>query len=100
MYQMSCDRINVIMRYEMCYFVDPEGSLLEVPVGVGLVVHEGVPAVRVHVHTLLHREVVGRKTGNLWSWKEKHNHHPAHRTRLVLLSLRRCPEFHDRVFRL
>ncbi len=34
-------------------------------------VHERVPAVRIHICCLLYCEVVGWKAANLWAWEEK-----------------------------
>lgn len=34
-------------------------------------VHERVPAVRIHICCLLHCEVVGWKAANLWAWEER-----------------------------
>lgn len=48
------------------YLVHPQRTLLKVAVAVELVVHECVPAVRVHVARLLVREVAGGEAGDLW----------------------------------
>lgn len=49
------------------YLVHPEGSLLKVSICVKLMVHKGVPAVRVHIGCLPGCEVVRWETADLWA---------------------------------
>lgn len=54
-----------LIRIFHTHFVHPERALLEVPVAVKLVMHERVPAIRVHVAGLLDGEIAGREAADL-----------------------------------
>lgn len=55
------------------YFVHPEGTLFEVPVGVEFMVHQTIPAVGVHVTRLFGREIAWREAADLLAYNRPRN---------------------------